>query len=101
MNRDCEREYNFALILSGASDLTTEIENRLFEAGCDDATLSLQCGIIYMEFSRTAPSLKDAILSAIKNVRDAKAGVDVWRVDECDADEASREAWAPIAWRSK
>ena len=91
-NYDCEREYDFALILRGAHELTASIEDRLFEAGCDDATLSLQYGNIYMEFSRVAPSLKDAILSAIKNVRKADAGVDVRRVDECNLVTASEIA---------
>lgn len=80
----CEREHDFALILSGVYELTTEVENALFEAGCDDATLSIQYGFLYMEFSRTARSLKDAILSAIQDVRKAGIGADVWRVDACN-----------------
>lgn len=83
-NPSCEREYDFALILSGVNELTTEVEDALFEAGCDDATLSVQYGLVYMEFSRQAPSLKDAILSAIRDVRKANIGADVWRVDACD-----------------
>lgn len=83
-NRICELEYDFALILTGVSELTTEVENALFMAGCDDATLSIQYGLVYMEFSRMAPSLKDAILSAIRDVRKANIGAEVWRVDECD-----------------
>lgn len=82
--QSCEREYDFGLILSGAKELTTEIEDGLFKAGCDDATLSIQYGCIYMEFSRSAASLKDAILSAIMDVRKAKVGVNVWRVDVCN-----------------
>lgn len=84
MARTCEREYDFALILTGVHELTTEVENALFEAGCNDATLSVQYGFIYMEFSRTADSLKDAILSAIQDVRKAGIGADVWRVDDCN-----------------
>ncbi len=82
--KTCEREYDFALILSGVRELTTEVEDALFEAGCDDSTLSVQYGCIYMEFSRAAASLKDAILSAIRDVRSAGIGADVWRVDSCD-----------------
>jgi hypothetical protein len=79
-----DREYDFALILSGVPELTTEVENALYSAGCDDATVSVQYGCIYLEFSRRAPSLKDAILSAIRNVRHARIGAVVWRVDRCD-----------------
>ena len=80
----CEREYDFALILTGANDLTDDVMNALFEAGCDDATPSVQYGCICLEFSRRAESLKDAILSAIRDVRKANIGADVLRVDECD-----------------
>ena len=80
----CEREHEFALILSGGHELDGRIEDALFEAGCDDATLSIQYGTIYMEFARSAPSLKAAILSAIRDVRKADIGVEIWRVDECD-----------------
>ena len=79
-----EREYDFALILSGVNELTTEVEDALFEAGCDDATLSVQYGCVFVEFSRAAASFKDAILSAIRDVRKAGIGADVYRVDECD-----------------
>ncbi len=75
-----EREYDFALILTGVHELTAEVEDALFEAGCDDSTLSVQYGCIYMEFSRTATSLKDAILSAIRDVRKANIGAEVARL---------------------
>ena len=70
----CIQEYNFALILTGVHELTTEMEDALFEAGCDDSTLILQQGSISMEFSRTAASLNDAILSAIRDVGKANVG---------------------------
>lgn len=79
----CEREHDFALVLSGVHDLTPEVMNALFEAGCDDATPSLRFGRIYLTFSRSAPSLKNAILSAIRDVRCAQIGADVDRVDNC------------------
>ena len=64
-----DREYDFALILTGVPELTTDVEDGLFQAGCDDATLSMQYGSLYLDFSRAAPSLKDAILSAIRDVQ--------------------------------
>jgi len=78
------QEFDFALILSGPTDITSEVEDGLFEAGCDDATLSLQYGVLYLEFSRSAVCLKAAILSAIEDVRKAGIGADVVRVDECN-----------------
>ena len=80
----CEPEHDFALIVGGASELTQHVEDSLFHAGCDDATLSIQYGLLYMEFSRSATSLEDAIIGAINDVRSAGIGGEVLRVDECD-----------------
>ena len=77
----CETEYDFALIVGGVSELTSAVEDALFQAGCDDATVSMQHGRLYIEFSRSALSLEDAIISAINDVRNANIGADVLRVD--------------------
>ncbi len=80
----CECEHDFVLVLTGVSELTTDTEDALFEAGCDDATISLRYGRIYLTFSRLAGSTKDAILAAIRSVRQANIGADVLRVDICN-----------------
>jgi hypothetical protein len=79
-----EREFEFVLVLTGITELTSAVEDALFEAGCDDATLSVRFGRVYLTFSRTAPTLKDAILSAIQDVRKAQVGADILRVDSCN-----------------
>jgi hypothetical protein len=79
-----EREYDFTLALDGASEPSEALEDALFDAGCDDATLSFRSGRGYLAFSRSSHTLGAAILSAIRDVRAAKAGVDVLRVDVCD-----------------
>jgi len=79
-----EHEYDFRLVLTGITELTQEVEDALFEAGCDDATISIRYGAVYLTFTRTASTLKKAILSAIQDVRKAKHGIDVLRVDNCD-----------------
>jgi hypothetical protein len=79
-----EREHDFALVLAGIVELTPQAEDALFEAGCDDATLSVRAGRVFATFSRTAPSLKDAILSAIRDVKKANVGAAVFRVDICN-----------------
>ncbi len=80
----CECEHDFTLVLTGIAELTPEVENAVFNAGCDDATLSIRSGRAYMTFSRTAESMKDAIFSAIQAVRNAGIGADVMRVDYCN-----------------
>jgi hypothetical protein len=84
MTKTCDREHDFTLVLSGIRELTPEVENALFEAGCNDATLSMRRGVPYLTFSRAAPMLKDAILSAVQDIRRANIGADVVRVDTCD-----------------
>jgi hypothetical protein len=84
MNGECQREFDFALVLTGVNELSDEILNALFEAGCDDATVSLQYGQLYLEFTRESSSIPEAILSAIQDVRKAKIGADVLRIDQCD-----------------
>ena len=83
-NTTPSREFDFALIIGGINELTPAVEDSLFEAGCDDATLSVRYGLIYAEFTRAAESLKDAILTAIRDVRQANVGAEVLRVDECN-----------------
>ena len=85
----CEPEHDFALIVDGVEELTQSVEDALFSAGCDDATLSMQYGLLYLECSRSAKSLEEAIISAINDVRKAGIGAEVLRVDECDLVTAS------------
>lgn len=83
-NPTSETEYDFTLLLAGVNTLTPDIEDALFNAGCDDATVSLRFGRLYLAFSRDANSLKDGILSAIKDVEASGIGARVIRVDHCD-----------------
>ncbi|MFH1756079.1 MAG: DNA-binding protein [Candidatus Latescibacterota bacterium] len=83
MTTTCEFEYDFTLLLDGVSEITDDIERSLSKSGCDDATLSARSGRLYLTFSRRAPSVKDAIVSAVNNVREADIGATVIRVDEC------------------
>jgi predicted DNA-binding transcriptional regulator AlpA len=56
---------------AGDSDMDALVE-RLGEAGCDDATVGIgQPGRIALEFAREARSAKQAIVSALKDVKRA------------------------------
>lgn len=89
---NCESEFDFALILGGVAELTSSVEDALFNVGCNDATLSIQYGLLYLEFSRSAKSLEVAIISAINDVRKSNTGAEVLRVDECNLVTASEIA---------
>lgn len=75
------REYDFTLLLD-ADAITEELERALFEGGCDDATIALRFGCVYLSFTRERDSLLAAVISAIRDVR--KAGFAVRRIDSCN-----------------
>lgn len=79
--------WEFCLALSGTSDCSNELGNALFEAGCDDATLSKSHGRLWLDFAREADSLAHAILTAIADVRKAgrslRIPLDAESVDYC------------------
>jgi hypothetical protein len=77
-------EFDFTLILTGITPETAGVEDRLFAAGCDDATLAFRCGRPVLTFSRKAASAMDAIVTAIEDVRKSGIGADVLRVDNCN-----------------
>lgn len=72
-------KYEFSLILAGSLELTEEIADKLFAAGCDDGTPGTCNGVFSIDFHREADSLEAAINSAIKNVQ--AAGQEVERVE--------------------
>ena len=73
------RMFTFTLVLAGATEVTEEIANALYEAGCDDAGVGSCEGVLTVDFDREAKSLGDAIGSAVKAVE--RAGYTVARVD--------------------
>lgn len=72
-------KYEFTLILKGPLELTEDMADALFEAGCDDGTPGTCEGVFSIDFHREAESLEVAIRSAMGNVR--TAGYQVERVE--------------------
>ena len=72
-------KYDFTLILTGPLELSEDVADALFEAGCDDGTPGTCNEVFSIDFHREASSLEEAIRSAIGNVR--TAGYDVSRVE--------------------
>lgn len=66
--------YSFSLVLSGVDGQTPELEDKLFEAGCDDGLICFYGATVYIEFDRAADDFKSAVLSAIADVE--RAGLD-------------------------
>ncbi|NUQ62669.1 MAG: hypothetical protein HUU20_09280 [Pirellulales bacterium] len=77
------QSHEFTLILS-IGEVTDDQCNALYEAGCDDGTISTSGRVTRIDFCRDAPTLEEAIRSAIGNVN--AAGLQVARVEiEADA----------------
>lgn len=72
------KTFDFEVILAAGTEITEELADRLFEAGCDDGTPGTFCGTPYVSFHRDAESLESAIRGAVADVQ--KAGCVVERV---------------------
>lgn len=81
-------KYEFSLILSDA-EVTDEYADKLYEAGCDDASILTRDGITRLQFDRDAANLDEALASAIQSVE--RAGLTVSRV-EIERDEVRQIA---------
>jgi len=72
-------KYDFTLILTESLELTDDLADALFAAGCDDGTPGTCNGVFSIDFHREAQSLEEAMRSAIEDVR--AAGYEVARVE--------------------
>jgi predicted DNA-binding transcriptional regulator AlpA len=73
------KTFEFSIIASGLDPEAADFADRFYNAGCDDATISLQKGHIILYFARDAETVDAAICSAIECVENA--GGDVNRVE--------------------
>ncbi|HYT92767.1 MAG TPA: hypothetical protein VEL76_28885 [Gemmataceae bacterium] len=75
------KTHHFTLILSGVSEVTAELADALYDATKGDIEFNFCEGVAYLEFSRKALTLREAISSAINEVESAGLGVRVLRVE--------------------
>lgn len=61
--------YHFTIVVRDAHSDLSELEDKFFEAGCDDALLCSYNNTIYLEFDREAENAEQAINSALDNIR--------------------------------
>ena len=64
-------KYEFTLVLAKPTELTEDVADALFSAGCDDGSPGSCNGIVSIDFHREADSLENAIRSAIAQVNQA------------------------------
>lgn len=75
--------WEFTLIIEGPDIQGDDIINALFEAGCDDSLVGSTNGVQYMDFDREAPTLADAVQSAVIAV-ESVPGVQVAQLEDAD-----------------
>lgn len=75
-------EYEFTLVINGPLEDENTV-NALFDAGCDDATFGSIGNTGFGDFAREAPSLGQAVISAISAV-ESVSGLTVRRVEPDD-----------------
>ena len=75
------KTHKFTLILAGIAEITPELADVLYAATHGDIELNLRDGIAFLEFERTAATLRDAITTAVREVETAEVGVRVVRVE--------------------
>jgi hypothetical protein len=76
------RTYEFKLILADVQEVSDVQADALYRAGCDDGTIVSRDREAFIQFSREANSLEDAINSAASDI--ARAGLRAARVEaEC------------------
>ena len=77
------KTYEFDVFLEGVLEITDEQGDALFAVGCDDGTPTCCDGQAWVHFDREAPSLEEAIRSAVAQIQ--SAGFRVSKV-QLDAD---------------
>jgi hypothetical protein len=71
--------YEFTIIASAVDRQHDELAGALFDAGCSDATVSLQKGLTILEFDREAKTFFHALRSALDDV--ARTGLEVLHIE--------------------
>ena len=74
--------------------MTDDAANAFYEVGCDDGSFASRDGIAFIMFHREAPTLREAIDSAIADVR--QAGFGVLRVETEDANTVTKVNAEPL-----
>jgi hypothetical protein len=73
--------HEFTLIYTGVEDITEEMANALYEAGCDDALIGMRDGLFFAHFGRDAPTFREALISAIDDVERSGQPLTLVRVE--------------------
>lgn len=65
------KTFHFVVRLAGVSKLSRRLQDRVYEAGCDDAAIIERSGKIFLDFDRQARSMPQAVESALSDIERA------------------------------
>lgn len=82
------RTHRFSIALDALDPDSDDFEDKLFEAGCDDALVTYRRGVVLLEFAREAKSVAHAIISAVEDVKTAGGRV-LWVAPDSLANRAT------------
>lgn len=68
-------QFEFTLVIVDVDYNDDAFEDRFYEAGCDDALISVVKGSVVLDFTRDAKNFAHAVSSAIQNVRSTGARI--------------------------
>jgi hypothetical protein len=72
------KNYEFTIVSNCPNADIASLSEKLFDAGCDDATVSLQKGVAIIEFDRESKNFFHALKSALGDVK--SVGVEVLHI---------------------
>ncbi|HUT91054.1 MAG TPA: hypothetical protein VMY37_16245 [Thermoguttaceae bacterium] len=89
--------YRFTVILAGLREISDELADALFEAGCDDGSPWSSQGVAAVGFDREAESFEQAVRSAVADVQKAGCHVAWVKIEPEDLVESTAAGDAPAA----
>ena len=93
---DGPRTFGFTIRPTGNPGLTDDLCDRLFEAGCDDASPGVTAGVTDIPFDRKAASLDEALRTAVAQVRSVGLGIEKIVLDRHDLARLLGEPEPPV-----
>lgn len=69
------KTYEFDIVLRDLAEIADHQADALYSAGCDDGTPVSRDGVAWLHFDREAPTLEEAIRSAVTQIQTAGIGI--------------------------
>lgn len=66
-----KKSYQFTLILKNVNENTPNLDDSLYEAGCDDSLINVRNNAVFLDFDRKGVSFEETVISTIKEVESA------------------------------